>query len=90
MIEVFKTNVMSHEQANMLIAQLENVFADFKINFDLDDCDRILRIESELTVDTAVITSFIQSMGYEAEVLPDEIPQASSIQQHRYAETFNA
>jgi hypothetical protein len=45
MVEVFQTNVSQEHQANSLITQLLQHFPDSKINFDLDDCDRILRIE---------------------------------------------
>ena len=45
MIEVFKTNVQKVSQANRLIALLRQYFPGSKINFDLKDCDRILRIE---------------------------------------------
>ena len=45
MIEVFKTNVQKASQANKLIALLRQYFPDSKINFDLKDCDKILRVE---------------------------------------------
>jgi hypothetical protein len=45
MIEVFKTDVRQAHQADTLISELLQHFPDSKINFDLDDCDRILRIE---------------------------------------------
>ena len=45
MVEVFQTNVSQPHQAKSLITQLLQHFPDSKINFDLDDCDRILRVE---------------------------------------------
>ena len=45
MIEVFKTNVHETEQAKELIFLLQQKFPESKINFDLDDCDKVLRIE---------------------------------------------
>lgn len=45
MIEVFKTNVEKVQQASILIDELSLHFPGSKINFDLDDCDKILRIE---------------------------------------------
>ena len=45
MIEVFKTDVQKHSQANKLIALLHEHFPNIKINFDLQDCDKILRVE---------------------------------------------
>ena len=46
MIRIFKTNVINSTDGNHL---LENVlqlkYPHFKINFDLEDCDNILRID---------------------------------------------
>jgi len=47
MIEVFKTNVEEAGHAKNVITLLLQHFPCAKINFDLDDCDRILRIEGE-------------------------------------------
>ena len=45
MIEVFKTNVQKVQQAVTLMDELSLHFPGSKINFDLDDCNKILRIE---------------------------------------------
>ena len=45
MVEVFQTDVKQAQQADSLINELLQHFPDSKINFDLDDCDKILRIE---------------------------------------------
>ena len=45
MIEVFKTNVQKVSQAKKLIDLLLQHFPNSKINFDLKDCDRVLRVE---------------------------------------------
>jgi len=45
MIEVFKTNVQEFSEARMLVALLSRHFPNSKINFDLDDCDKVLRVE---------------------------------------------
>jgi hypothetical protein len=47
MIEVFKTNVQGKGKSRMLIQKLLEQFPASKINFDLDDCDKILRIEGK-------------------------------------------
>jgi len=47
MVEVFKTNVKYQDHAKMLIDQIQKIFIDYKVNFDLEDCDKILRIEGE-------------------------------------------
>ena len=47
MVEVFKTNVEEDSQAEALIALLIQQLPDCEINFDLDDCDKILRIAGD-------------------------------------------
>lgn len=45
MVEVFRTSVEQQEEAAHMVATLLLHFPDCRINFDLDDCDRILRVE---------------------------------------------
>jgi hypothetical protein len=45
MVEVFKTNVQEFSEAQKLLALLRRHFPGAKINFDLDDCDKVLRVE---------------------------------------------
>lgn len=45
MVLVFKTNVQECELAQQLIERLLSCFPHCKINFDLQDCDKILRVE---------------------------------------------
>jgi len=63
MIEVFKTNVMQAQQAKKIIDLLLCYFPDCKINFDLEDCDKILRVEgcNFFSVD---IINFLKSIGF--------------------------
>ena len=57
MVEVFKTNVNKLADADMLIIELQKMLPYAKINFDLDDCDKILRIETtEEKIQTLIIT----------------------------------
>ena len=68
MIEVFKTNVQELWQTKPLLALLFQSFPGSKINFDLHDCDKILRIESaQIRIET--ILNIIHSNGYCCEVL---------------------
>lgn len=47
MVEVFKTNVQEASTANKIISLLLQQFPRCKINFDLHDCDKILRVEGK-------------------------------------------
>ncbi|HKH62221.1 MAG TPA: hypothetical protein VKA49_15370 [Flavitalea sp.] len=72
MIEVFKTNVESHDQAKMLIEEIHRSFAGYKANFDLQDCDNILRVKSVTeSVESDCLINFLKKFGFEAEILPD-------------------
>jgi len=73
MVEVFKTNVVQRDQANGLLDLIHETFEGYRANFDLQDCDRILRIKSEDTpIDSTTIISLLKNSGFEADVLPDE------------------
>ena len=73
MVEVFRTNVTSHVQANLLIDHMRDAFKDYEVNFDLEDCDNILRVEyQDGVVDSAHLVVFLKALGCMAEVLPDE------------------
>ena len=70
MVEVFKTNVQQHKQAEQLASVLRSRFDFWKINFDLEDCDKILRVEGkQICVET--IIEILNSHGLQCEVLTD-------------------
>lgn len=80
MIEVFKTNVHNRQDAGMLIEQIHRSFIHYQANFDLDDCDRILRVKClSGVIQPASLIDFLKDRGFNAEVLPDEIPFAGNI-----------
>ena len=68
MIEVFKTSVQNQLQARIVrqLLLVENPLLE--INFDLEDCDKILRVEREIIFVERII-AFINSKGYECEHL---------------------
>lgn len=75
MVEVFKTNVHDFHQAAMLIGEIQSVFSDYTANFDLEDCDKILRVKSARgTIQSSTLISLLKNFGFDAEVLPDDIP----------------
>ncbi len=89
MIEVFKTQVKDQVQARNLTDYIHRRFRNYQANFDLDDCDKILRVEC-LTgpVQSLFLIRFLKDLGCQAEILPDEPPVFSdpvnSIQIHSY------
>jgi hypothetical protein len=56
MVEVFKTNVQLKKEARPIIRALSESFPKHTINFDLEDCDKILRVEGETINSTKIIT----------------------------------
>ena len=69
MIEVFKTNINCAEQARQLVEQIQGHFTGYKANFDLEDCDRVLRIVSSNMVTVQFIEQ-LKDWGCYAEILP--------------------
>ncbi|WP_433765500.1 hypothetical protein [Flavobacterium ginsenosidimutans] len=62
-VEVFKTNVQKESDKDYVIAVIQNQFPDYKINFDLEDCDKILRVEGfDLECDN--IMDYVRCLGY--------------------------
>ncbi|KRB56369.1 hypothetical protein [Flavobacterium sp. Root186] len=62
-VEIFKTNVCKESDKNYIIAVIQAQFPDYKINFDLEDCDKILRVEGvELHCDN--IIDYVNCLGY--------------------------
>lgn len=72
MVEVYSTNVENQKQADFLLHQLLKVFPAYKINFDLEDCDNILRVESSWeTMEVLQVIALLKDFGFTAQVLPD-------------------
>ncbi len=75
MIEVFRTNVSDKEQADRLADQIEDALCHCCVNFDLEDCDRILRVKGiRGESDICQVIGLVKSFGYHVEILPDDEP----------------
>ena len=68
MVEVFKTNVQKKTQSKMLLYILSEAFPSFKINFDLSDCDKVLRVEGD-NMEALRIMILVKEYGFNCEVL---------------------
>ena len=69
-VEVFKTNVQNKLLSELLVSTLLTYFPEYGINFDLEDCDKILRVEGD-EVDTEKIILILQEHICECSVLED-------------------
>ena len=70
MISVFKTSVSNESDIEILKPLLDTQLENSKWNFDLEDCDNILRIDSLNEVGEQTI-KLLKDYGFECEELPD-------------------
>ncbi|HEV8273476.1 MAG TPA: hypothetical protein VGQ04_19310 [Chitinophagaceae bacterium] len=68
MVEAFKTNVQKKKQSKMLLCILSEAFPSFKINFDLSDCDKVLRVEGD-NIEASSIMILVKESGFKCEIL---------------------
>jgi hypothetical protein len=68
MVEVFQTNVQEQRHVVMLEAILSSHFPMLRIDFDIEDCDRILRVEGKNVLPEKII-EILKAHGYHCLVL---------------------
>jgi hypothetical protein len=68
MVEVYRTNVRHKRAAKRLLSVLSAQFPMFSINFDLEDCDKILRVEGE-NIQPDDIAKLVAENGYQCNLL---------------------
>jgi hypothetical protein len=72
MIEIFKTDVNDPRYADILVEHIQRTFRGYEVNFDLQDCDKILRVKCPSgVVDANCLINMLGSFGFHAEVLND-------------------
>ncbi len=67
-IEVFRTNIGTVKEAAVMAGKLAEKLPGSRINFDLEDCDRILRVEAAFVCPDQVRGLLLES-GYHCERL---------------------
>ncbi|WP_426583544.1 hypothetical protein [Mucilaginibacter sp. R-33] len=68
MVEVFKTNVEDPAQAAKLVGLLQKRITNSSVNFDLEDCDKVLRIEGP-DVSPQSVVGILKDYGYKCQPL---------------------
>jgi hypothetical protein len=68
MVEIFRTDVRKKTQSKMLLSILTREFPAFRINFDLSDADKVLRVEGEQIAVPEIILR-VREHGFVCEVL---------------------
>ncbi|MEQ8523908.1 hypothetical protein [Gracilimonas sp.] len=69
-IKVYKTDVVNRELAIEVLRKIREELPESDSSFDLDDCDKVLRIESHKDVKEVLIKEIIENCGHQMEVLP--------------------
>ena len=70
MVEVFKTNVGSKRAAKVILEEIGLHQPGYKCNFDLEDCDKVLRIENTGgSVNAHLIFEILQNNNFEGAIL---------------------
>lgn len=54
-VYIFKTSVKTKKAVQSLNKQLNTLLTDCRWNFDLEDCDKILRVESSKNLSDVII-----------------------------------
>jgi hypothetical protein len=67
-IEIFKTNVNNNSAAQKVVLHLSQDLPDYEFNFDLDDCDNVLRVMGS-SINIERISRSMNQLGYECEVI---------------------
>jgi len=67
-VEVFKTNVNEPSEAGLVLKMLRLYLPEARINFDLQDCDRVLRVEGK-DLDAAAIARWVRNAGFDCREL---------------------
>lgn len=62
-IEIFKTNVYNQKTSIEIIDCLKAMFPHLAVNFDLEDCDKILRVKGSL-IPIPCIIELLYKMGF--------------------------
>ncbi len=64
MIGIFKTNINTTDARQHIVSALQHQFPVQSCHVDLEDCDKVLRIEA-LQLQEAAIIDFVKQEGFE-------------------------
>jgi len=67
-IEIFKTNVKNKKSAREIERRLSVDLPGCEINFDLSDCDNVLRVKG-VSIIPIEIARKVKKLGYECDIL---------------------
>jgi hypothetical protein len=69
-VEIFKTTVKGKRNAAFLVEEMQTVFPSYKISIDLDDRDKVLRVETRTGIVKAKeIIELLERRNFNCEIL---------------------
>jgi hypothetical protein len=70
-VEVFKTNITLPKDAKRIVKALVNAGKGNKVNLDLEDCDKILRIQNSNGKDINIeqVVNIVKEADFKIEIL---------------------
>lgn len=69
--EFIKTDVVDRSKAKAILNQIRRALPGSDPSFDLDDCDKVLRVENHSSgVDKSEVKRILNSHGHQLQVLP--------------------
>jgi len=68
-IEIFRTTVESSQEADLIRHELEELFPGSKVNFDLEDCDKIMRVRDGSRYQESIV-KYMKNRNLECTNLP--------------------
>ena len=71
-VEIFKTDVTDNNKGSVILRMLKERFPSYTVNFDLDDCDKVLRIESHSDdIDIESVIEFVSNLKTQITLIED-------------------
>lgn len=72
MIEIYSTNIIKKKHGKSVLKTLRTEFPAYMISLDLNDCDKILRVENpQGTVENETIKKLVSNLGFDITELED-------------------
>ena len=69
MIGIFRTNISSVHDKNSVINAISNNFSVQACSVDIEDCDRVLRVDAPESLEEHVIIEFVTRLGFSCHIL---------------------
>ncbi|RFS20546.1 hypothetical protein DVR12_18445 [Chitinophaga silvatica] len=69
MLGIFKTNINTNQDKNTVINAISTQIQVKACTIDLEDCDKVLRIDSPMPFTTQSIINVVTRLGFNCEIL---------------------